>query len=66
MCDVLCRSRLKHGRHFTFKSVYNDSAITLVPVSVVGAFVTEEQPFASQGLWLQVSAGNTSKVLIKF
>lgn len=48
------KGRLKHGRHFTFKSIYNDSAITLVPATVIGAFVTEEQPFGAQGPWLQV------------
>lgn len=46
--------RLKHGRHFTFKSVLNESAITLVSSSVVGAIVTEESPYAAHGPWLQV------------
>jgi len=46
--------RLKHGRHFTFKSAQNDVAVTLVPCSVVGAIVTEEMPYAAHGPWLQV------------
>ncbi|GIY70853.1 suppressor of fused homolog [Caerostris extrusa] len=48
------RGRLKHGRHFTFKSVIGDVAITLVPVSVSGAFVDAEHPFAAHGPWLQL------------
>ncbi|KFM58539.1 Suppressor of fused-like protein, partial [Stegodyphus mimosarum] len=48
------RGRLKHGRHFTFKSVVGDVAITLVPTSVSGAFVDVEHPFAAHGPWLQV------------
>lgn len=48
------RGRLKHGRHFTFKSVVGDVAITLVPTSVSGAFVDIEHPFAAHGPWLQV------------
>lgn len=48
------RGRLKHGRHFTFKSVVGDVAITLVPTSVSGALATEENPFATHGPWLQV------------
>lgn len=48
------RGRLKHGRHFTFKSVVGDVAITLVPTSVSGAFVDTEHPFAAHGPWLQV------------
>lgn len=49
-----CRGRLKHGRHFTFKSTLNDSAVTLLSPSVVGAFVDEEHRFAVRGSWLQV------------
>lgn len=48
------RGRLKHGRHFTFKSVVGDVAITLVPISVSGAFVDLEHPYAAHGPWLQV------------
>jgi len=48
------KGRLKHGRHFTFKSLLNDIAITFVSTSVLGAFATEEHPFAAHGAWLQV------------
>lgn len=48
------RGRLKHGRHFTFKSVLNDVAVTLVSPSVVGSIADEEHPFAAHGTWLQV------------
>lgn len=49
-----CSGRLKHGRHFTFKSVLNEAAITLVSSSVVGSIATEQSPFAAHGPWLQV------------
>jgi len=52
--DWLVRGRLKHGRHFTFKSAQNDVAVTLVPCSVAGAIVTEHAPYAAHGPWLQV------------
>lgn len=48
------RGRLKHGRHFTFKSTLNDSAVTLVSPSVAGAIVDSEHRYAAHGLWLQV------------
>ena len=48
------RGRLKHGRHFTFKSVLNDVAITLVSSSVVGSIAEETHPYAAHGPWLQV------------
>lgn len=54
MLPLALRGRLKHGRHFTFKSVLNESAITLVSSSVVGAIVTEESPYAAHGPWLQI------------
>lgn len=49
-----CRGRLKHGRHFTFKSTLNESAVTLVSPSVAGAIVDSEHRYATHGLWLQV------------
>jgi len=52
------RGRLKHGRHFTFKSVIGDLAITFVTPAVEGAFVTCEQPYAIHGPWLQVLIRN--------
>ena len=43
-----------HGHHFTFKSNVTQTAITLVPPKVTGAIVTEKEPYAVQGDWLQV------------
>lgn len=43
-----------HGRHFTFKSIISHNAVTLVPPSVTGAFVSVQNPYAIQGPWLQV------------
>ncbi|ESO96856.1 hypothetical protein LOTGIDRAFT_159604 [Lottia gigantea] len=54
LLPLALRGRLRHGRHFTFKSVLNDVAITLVSSSVVGSFADEEHPFAAHGMWLQV------------
>lgn len=48
------RGRLKHGRHFTFKSVVGDLAITLVTPAVSGSHVNEEQCYAVHGPWLQI------------
>nr|BAC33095.1 unnamed protein product [Mus musculus] len=51
----LClRGRLLHGRHFTYKSITGDMAITFVSTGVEGAFATEEHPYAAHGPWLQV------------
>ncbi|ETE73185.1 Suppressor of fused-like protein, partial [Ophiophagus hannah] len=50
----LClRGRLLHGRHFTYKSITGDTAITFVSTGVEGAFATEEHPYAAHGPWLQ-------------
>lgn len=54
LLPLALRGRLKHGRHFTFKSIIGDLAITFVTPSVSGSFVTEEQPYAIHGPWLQV------------
>jgi len=48
------RGRLLHGRHFTYKSITGDTAITFVSTGVEGAFATEEHPYAAHGPWLQV------------
>lgn len=50
----LCRGRVKHGRHFTYKSVLGDTAITLVAPSVTGTLVDPEHPYVAHGPWLQV------------
>ncbi|XP_064451295.1 suppressor of fused homolog isoform X4 [Mirounga angustirostris] len=53
----LClRGRLLHGRHFTYKSITGDMAITFVSTGVEGAFATEEHPYAAHGPWLQSQA----------
>ena len=52
------RGRLRHGRHFTYKSVLNDVAITLVSSSVVGSIADEHHPYAAHGPWLQVGNFN--------
>lgn len=54
LLPLSCRGRILHGRHFTFKSVHGDTAITLVATGVEGAFVNEDNPFAAKGPWLQV------------
>ena len=48
------RGRLKHGRHFTFKSFAGDVAITFVCAGVQGAFADERHLYAAHGPWLQV------------
>lgn len=45
---------MKHGRHFTFKSVLGDTVITLVAGSVTGTLVDGDNPYIAQGSWLQV------------
>lgn len=45
---------MRHGRHFTFKSVLGDTAITLVATSVTGTFVDTDKPYVAHGPWLQV------------
>ncbi|XP_064600210.1 suppressor of fused homolog [Liolophura sinensis] len=54
LLPLALKGRLKHGRHFTFKSVLNDVAITLVSTSVVGSIADEHHPYAAHGPWLQV------------
>ena len=54
LLPLALRGRLKHGRHFTFKSIVGNSAVTLVPPSVSGAFVDSSNPYATHGPWLQV------------
>ncbi|XP_023012731.2 suppressor of fused [Leptinotarsa decemlineata] len=54
LLPLAIRGRVRHGRHFTFKSVLGETAITLVADSVTGTLVDAENPFVSQGSWLQV------------
>jgi suppressor of fused-like protein len=53
------KGRLKHGRHFTFKSFSGDVAITFVSSGIEGAFADKEHPLASQGPWLHVYFNNS-------
>ncbi|XP_020281845.1 suppressor of fused homolog isoform X2 [Pseudomyrmex gracilis] len=50
----LLPGRVMHGRHFTFKSIVSNSAVTIVAPSVTGTFVSKEKPYVVQGPWLQV------------
>ncbi|XP_035672398.1 suppressor of fused homolog isoform X2 [Branchiostoma floridae] len=54
LLPLVMRGRLKHGRHFTFKDVSGNSAITFVSPRVMGAIADESHPYASRGPWLQV------------
>ncbi|CAG9859286.1 unnamed protein product [Phyllotreta striolata] len=54
LLPLAIRGRVRHGRHFTFKSVLGETAITLVAHSVTGTLVESEHPFVAQGSWLQV------------
>lgn len=54
LLPLAIRGRVKHGRHFTFKSVLGETAITLVASSVTGTLVDAEHPYVAQGVWLQV------------
>lgn len=63
LCFIICRGRLLHGRHFTYKSINGDTAITFVSTGVEGAFATEEHPYAAHGPWLQVLTHLWSKFL---
>lgn len=54
LLPLAIRGRVKHGRHFTFKSVLGETAVTLVAHSVTGTLVHPDYPYVSQGSWLQV------------
>jgi len=54
LLPLVLRGRLLHGRHFTFKSIITESAITLVSRDVTGTSVDENCPYAASGTWLQV------------
>ena len=52
----LCvQGRLRHGYHFTLKSILRETAVTFVVSKVAGTLVSPERPFATQGDWLQVT-----------
>ncbi|GAB6023171.1 hypothetical protein CHUAL_007996 [Chamberlinius hualienensis] len=54
LLPLVVKGRLRHGRHFTLKSVVGNVAITFVATQVVGAIVDNEHPFAAHGPWLQI------------
>lgn len=54
LLPLALKGRLRHGRHFTFMSALNDTAVTLVSTSVNGSIADENHPFAAHGPWLQV------------
>ncbi|XP_065226714.1 suppressor of fused homolog [Planococcus citri] len=56
LLPLVASGRLKHGRHFTFKSTSNEIAVTFVAPDVTGSskFVNSNQPFALYGSWLQI------------
>lgn len=60
-----CRGRLNHGRHFTFRSLHGDVAITLISDGIEGAMATDVHPLVARGSWLQMYLGrdNGKKVL---
>jgi suppressor of fused-like protein len=48
------RGRLRHDRHFTFKAVAGDTAVTLLTGRVGGALASPSAPLVSKGPWLQI------------
>ncbi|KAJ9584731.1 hypothetical protein L9F63_020936, partial [Diploptera punctata] len=54
LLPLAIRGRVKHGRHFTFKSVLGDTVITFVAPTVTGTLVDSEHPYVAHGPWLQV------------
>ncbi|XP_049804472.1 suppressor of fused homolog [Schistocerca nitens] len=54
LLPLAIRGRVKHGRHFTFKSMMGDTAITFVAPTVTGTLVDDDNPYVAHGPWLQV------------
>lgn len=54
LLPLAIRGRVKHGRHFTFKSACSPTAITFVAESVTGSFVDVDKPYVAHGPWLQL------------
>lgn len=54
---IACRGRLNHGRHFTFRSLQDDTVITFVSDGIEGACATNVRPLVACGSWLQVYLG---------
>lgn len=54
LLNIALKGRVLHGRHFTFDSKFDKKKITLVSSRVTGSVVSDDEPFVSQGSWLQV------------
>ncbi|CAG0883225.1 unnamed protein product [Cyprideis torosa] len=54
LLPLALRGRIRHGRHFTFKSVSGETAVTLVAPAVTGAFTSPREPYVAHGPWLHV------------
>lgn len=50
------KDRVRHGRHFTFKT--QGSAVTFLAESVTGSIVSKTEPYGIIGYWLQVMISN--------
>lgn len=55
----MCRGRLRHDRHFTFKAVASggvapETAVTLLTGKVGGALASPSAPLVAKGPWLQI------------
>lgn len=46
--------RLRHDRHFTFKAVAGETAVTLLTSRVGGALASPSAPLVAKGPWLQI------------
>lgn len=57
--NFLFRGRIRHGRHFTFRSLNGKATITFVSPSVSGSAVSDENPFVAHETWLQVLVPNS-------
>lgn len=56
------KDRLRHGHHFTFQNP--ETHLTFVSENVQGCFVTDDQPYAIHGKWLQIRIGKELLVTI--
>ncbi|VDP08599.1 unnamed protein product [Soboliphyme baturini] len=58
----MCKGRLQHRRHFTFRLMTANgiqSMITFCPPDMPGVLVSPECPYGSKGFWLQVHVSNS-------
>ncbi|KAK4016725.1 suppressor of fused homolog isoform X1 [Daphnia magna] len=54
LLPVVLRGRLRHDRHFTFKAVAGETAVTLLTGRVGGALASPSAPLVAKGPWLQI------------